>query len=217
MRECAWCGELFEVKSLFSRDKYCDEHKKEAQKSKTLKRYVKYYKKNKQHEIMRTLGTVTNSPHLKICDYLTYLGVKIPFSEFVEEQRIIKNIKKGNNTVSTIYKGKKTNNNIWIDNCKTIEYGEPVPIGIQQTHNYATFDDYYTTAKHHLLSDRGSCPECGCKEHYKTEIDISCSECGLILETNPKLMGWTHKDIIDADITGTTTQDVAWNKYWRGE
>lgn len=217
MRKCAWCGEDFPVKSLFSRDKYCDLHKKEAAKSKTLKRYVKYYKRNKRHEVMRTVGTITNSPHPRIGAGIYYLGVKIPFSEFVEEQRIITNMKKGNNSVSTIYKGKKTNNNVWIDNCKTLEYGEPQPTGIQNTHNYATLDDYYHTAKYYLLKNKGTCPQCGCKDHYKTDIDVSCAECGLILESNTNLMGWTHKDVTDSQVFETTVQEVAWNKYWIGE
>lgn len=201
MRKCAWCGEDFPVKSLFSRDKYCDLHKKEAQKSKTLRRRVKYYKQNKRREILRQIGTTTIGVKPNICSPLFYLGVKIPFSEFVEEQLLIQKERKRNNSVTTIYKGKKTNNNVWIDNCKTLEYGEPQPTGIQNTHNYATLDDYYHTAKYYLLKDRGECPECGCKEHYKTDIDVSCAECGLILESNTNLMGATDVDVVDSENT----------------
>lgn len=82
-----------------------------------------------------------------------------------------------------------------------MEYGEPQPCGIQRTHNYASFDDYYHTAKHHLLSDRGKCPECGCPDHYKTDIDVSCAYCGLILETDPNKMGFTDVDVVDSENT----------------
>jgi len=188
-------------------------------KSRKLKDKVAYYKRNKKKEIMRTIGTTTNSPHVRLCDCLTYLGVKIPFSEFVEEQRIVQNIARGNNGVRTIYKKGITNNNVWIDNSCHLEYGEPQPSGIQKTHNYASFDDYYLNAKHYLLKDRGSCPDCGCKEHYKTDKDISCSMCGLVLEVRTNLMAWTHQDIIDSEQTKNSlnqlsVQDVAWNKYW---
>lgn len=98
-----------------------------------------------------------------------------------------------------------------------MEYGEPQPCGIQRTHNYASFDDYYHTAKHYLLTGRRECPECGCKEHYKTDIDVSCAHCGLLLESTTNIMGWTERDVVDSEITKTSIQDVAWNKYWRGE
>jgi hypothetical protein len=77
-----------------------------------------------------------------------------------------------------------------------MEYGEPQPCGIQRTHNYASFDDYYHTAKHYLLTGRRECPECGCKEHYKTDIDVSCAHCGLLLESTTNIMGWTERDVV---------------------
>ena len=155
-RVCAWdnCDKEFDVKSLFSREKYCDEHKKEAQKSNALKRRINYYKRNKKREILSRLGTGNEGGHPNLIQPLTYLGFNIPYTEFIKEQQVIKNLLRYNNSVTVIYKGKKTNNNVWIDNCKTMEYGENQPIGIQQTHNYATFDDYYHTAKHYLLKDR---------------------------------------------------------------
>jgi len=186
-------------------------------KSKTLKRRINYYKRNKQHEILKQIGTTTMSVNPQLCEPLTYLGADIPNTEFVEEQLLIHKEVKRNNGVTTIYKGKQTNNNIWIDNSQTLEYGETQPCGIQNTHNYATFDDYYNTAKHHLLSDRGKCPECGCPDHYKSDKDVACAFCGLILETNPKLMGWTNKDVYDSQVLNMTTQEVAWDKYWKGE
>jgi hypothetical protein len=216
-RECQWCGKEFEVKSLFSRDKYCDEHKKEAAKSNVLKAKVAYYKRNKRAINIKMLGTTSIGVNPSLCEPLFYLGVKIPFSEFAKEQILIQKECKRNNGIPTIYKKGITNNNVWIDNSHTLEYGEPQPSGIQNTHKYATFDDYYHTAKHHLLSDRGKCPECGCPDHYKTDKDVSCAFCGLILETNPKLMGWTDKDISESQITKTTVQSIAWNKYWVGK
>lgn len=100
-----------------------------------------------------------------------------------------------------------------------MEYGESQPIGIQQTHNYATFDDYYLNAKHYLLQDRGKCPHCGCKEHYKSDIDVCCADCGLVLEIQTKIMGWTNVDVRESEISQRTieplsVQDIAWNKYW---
>ena len=53
MRKCAWCGELLQVKSLFSRDKYCDEHKKEARLERNRLRRRKYYQRNKESEKQR--------------------------------------------------------------------------------------------------------------------------------------------------------------------
>lgn len=49
-RVCAWdnCDKEFDVKSLFSREKYCDEHKKEAQKSNVLKAKRRYDSKNRE-------------------------------------------------------------------------------------------------------------------------------------------------------------------------
>lgn len=204
---------------MFSREKYCDEHKKEAQKSNALKRRINYYKRNKKREILSRLGTGNEGGHPNLIQPLTYLGFNIPYTEFIKEQQVIKNLLKYNNSVTVIYKGKKTNNNIWIDNCKTMEYGENQPIGIQQTHNYATFDDYYHTAKHYLLKDRGECPHCGCKDHYKSKIDVSCAMCGLVLEVNTKLMAWTNVDVRESEISKRTreplsVQDVAWSKYW---
>jgi len=220
-RVCAWdnCDKEFDVKSLFSREKYCDEHKKEAQKSNALKRRINYYKRNKKREILSRLGTGNEGGHPNLIQPLTYLGFNIPYTEFIKEQQVIKNLLKYNNSVTVIYKGKKTNNNVWIDNCKTMEYGENQPIGIQQTHNYATFDDYYHTAKHYLLKDRGECPHCGCKDHYKSKIDVSCAMCGLVLEVNTKLMAWTNVDVRESEISKRTreplsVQDVAWSKYW---
>jgi len=207
------------VKSLFSRDKYCDKHKKEAQKSRKLKDRVNYYKRNKKHEMLKQLGTTTMSVNPNLSEPLFYLGVKIPYSEFVKEQMLIHKESKRNNGVTTIYKKGITNNNVWIDNSCHMEYGEPQPSGIQQTHNYASFDDYYLNAKYYLLKDRGSCPDCGCKEHYKSDKDICCSDCGLVLEVTSNLMSWTHQDIIDSEKTKKslnplTVQDVAWNKFW---
>lgn len=190
MRKCAWCGEDFPVKSLFSRDKYCDLHKKEAQKSKTLRRRVKYYKQNKRREILRQIGTTTIGVKPNICSPLFYLGVKIPFSEFVEEQLLIQKERKRNNSVTTIYKGKKTNNNVWIDNCKTLEYGEPQPTGIQNTHNYATLDDYYQFSISLFLTETPPCPECGAKTQCKDlkRADTCCTnqKCGLVIKA-PRL------------------------------
>ncbi len=164
----------------------------------------KYYKKNKKKSILSQIGTTTLSKH--------------PNTDFEREKTIIQNEKK-RTFHTTTYKGKKTNNNIWIDNCKTMEYGENQPIGIQQTHNYATFDDYYHTSKHYLLKERGSCPDCGCKEHYKSDIDVCCAECGLVLEVQTKIMAWTNIDVRDSEISQRTieplsVQDIAWNKYW---
>lgn len=195
MRKCAWCGEDFPVKSLFSRDKYCDLHKKEAKLERD--RLKKRDKKNKS-KIMMRVGTDTTSPHLRLIKPVTYLGCDIPFTEFIQEQKVIQNLKKHNN------RGSINSKNKWLDhdtNYGKIEYGETQPCGILNTHNYATLDDYYHTAKHYLLKDRGECPECGCKEHYKTDIDVSCAECGLILESNTNLMGATDVDVVDSENT----------------
>jgi hypothetical protein len=184
-----------------------------------LKDRINHYKRNKKAVNVKELGTISLGQHARLCMPLFYLGVKIPFTEFIDEQKVIKNNCVNNNGVTGIYKGRKTNNNIWIDNCKTMEYGESQPIGIQNTHKYATFDDYYHTAKHYLLKDRGECPHCGCKDHYKSKIDVSCAMCGLVLEVNTKLMAWTNVDVRESEISKRTSeplsvQDVAWSKYW---
>jgi hypothetical protein len=224
IRKCAWCGEDFEVKSLFSRDKYCDKHKKEAQKSRKLKDRINHYKRNKKEVNVKELGTISLGQHARINHPVCYLGFSIPFSEFIDEQKVIKNNSINNNGVTGIYKGEKTNNYVWIDNCETMEYGEPQPSGIQNTHKYATFDDYYYTAKHYLLKERGRCPnpECESTEHYKSDKDICCAGCGWVLEVTTNIMSWTHQDVIDSEVTKKTqnpltVQNIAWDKYWKEE
>lgn len=198
-RECAWCGELFPVKSLFSRDKYCDKHKKEAMKSRKLKDRIRHYKRYKHIKEVNELGTGGLGKSLKICEPLFYLGVKIPFSEFVEEQRVIKNNCNNNNGVTRIYKGRKTNNNIWIDNCKTMEYGESQPIGIQNTHKYATFDDYYYFSISLFLDETPPCPECGattqCKDLKRLDVCCTNSKCGLVIKAPILHNGFTLPEL----------------------
>lgn len=181
MRKCAWCGDMFPVKSLFSRDKYCDEHKKEAMKSKTLKRRINYYKRNKMKEQMRP-GTGNEGPHPNLTNPQTYLGVNIPFTIFIREGEIIKNLLKSNNGVTVVYKGKysyakKTTKLTAID--------KPVgQYGIQLTHNFATLNDYHKEGLNLILKQQTKkCPDCNQTETTKDQrhAEIQCSNCGLVL------------------------------------
>jgi len=190
IRTCEWCGDEFIVKSAFSQDKYCsDEHKKEAKKDKTNQRVRKYRKQNKLKDNLRTVGTTTISPHPMINSVMkmscTYLGVYIPYLEFYEEQKLIQNERLRNTSVSTSSKGKR-NNNFWIDYTGTMEYGSKQPIGIQITHNYANFNDYFNMAVSYWMETSSKCPECGSTHHLRdvSRAEISC-ECGLLLAGPP--------------------------------
>lgn len=202
-RKCAWCGEEFEVKSLFSNDKYCDEHKKEAKREKTFNRVRSHYKRFKHSVDINKLGTDNTGPH-PIIDFgiarkYTYLGCYIPGIEFWREGNVIQKLLKSNKGVSVIYKGEKTNSNVWIDYQGQAEYGEPAPLGIQRTHNYASFDDYVNTSLGYLMQFRPPCPECGCRTHYREvkRATISCHECGLLLSGPPSLGRFSYPDYID--------------------
>lgn len=52
-RICQWCGEEFTVKSLFSRDKYCNLHKVDAKREKNRLIQKRYYQRNKESEKQR--------------------------------------------------------------------------------------------------------------------------------------------------------------------
>jgi hypothetical protein len=197
-KTCRWCKRPFPTH--IPNELYCsDEHREEAIKESKRKYKHEYDKKYAKSIEIERLGTDNTTKH--------------PNPNFDRESEIITKLKE--ETFSTV-----SNKGRWIDHDGSfgrIEYGETEPCGIQITHNYASFDDYYHTAKHHLLSDRGKCPECGCPDHYKSDKDVACAFCGLILETNPKLMGFTSKDVYDSQVLNMTTQEVAWDKYWKGE
>lgn len=151
-------------------------------KSKTLKRRINYYKRNKQHEILKQIGTTTMSVNPQLCEPLTYLGADIPNTEFVEEQLLIHKEVKRNNGVTTVYKGKysyakKTTKLMAID--------KPVgQYGIQLTHNFATLNDYHKEGLNLILKQqKKKCPDCNQTETHKDQrhAEIQCSNCGLVL------------------------------------
>lgn len=151
-------------------------------KSKTLKRRINYYKRNKQHEILKQIGTTTMSVNPQLCEPLTYLGADIPNTEFVEEQLLIHKEVKRNNGVTTVYKGKysyakKTTKLTAID--------KPVgQYGIQLTHNFATLNDYHKEGLNLILKHQTKkCPDCNQTETTKDQrhAEIQCSNCGLVL------------------------------------
>ena len=96
-----------------------------------------------------------------------------------------------------------------------MEYDRPAPLGIQNTHNFATFDDYVNTSITYKLQNRPDCPECGCNVHIKDlkHVNICCSQCGLVLEPGEGLMSWTATDTMYAK-SSKDLQDIAWKQYW---
>lgn len=190
-------------------------HKNEAKLERDRKKKAKKYKENKHRLNVEQLGTNSLGKHLRLVVPLSYLGVGIPFTEFIQETKVIQKQLSRNKGGKGKYEVK------WIDydyKPTSLEYDKPKPTGTQITHNYASFDDYYKNAKeYHLTVDSGRCKECGSNDQYKTDNDVCCAWCGLVLESNPKLMGFTSKDVYDSQVLNMTTQEVAWDKYWKGE
>lgn len=181
-KTCRWCKNPFTTH--IPNELYCStEHRQEAIKESKRKHRNKIYKNNKKTSILSQIGTTTLSTH--------------PNPDSEREIEIIQ--KEMKRTFSTTSSKKGIKNNQWIDHQGEMEYGEIPPCGVLNTHNYASFDDYYQTAKHHLLTSKGKCPECGCPDHYKTDMDVSCAFCGLVLEGNPNLMGATVNDVVDSE------------------
>ena len=198
LKKCRWCKKEFETE--IPNKLYCnDEHRIEANKESSRKSTRKYYKNNKLSQILRVVGTTTISPH--------------PKPDFEDEYIAIqKEIKK--TFVSTSSKGRQ-HNNTWIDYEGQMEYGHIQPLGIQNTHNFANFDDYVNTSITYKLQNRPECPECGCTIHIKNikHVNIACSECGLVLEGGEGLMATTKQDKINAT-NMKDLQDIGWKQYW---
>ena len=121
----------------------------------------KFYYKHKD-VLPSQLGTTTMSKH--------------PNPDFKLEQQLIQNEK--NRTCITT-NSKRRIDNTWIDYKGQMEYGEGQPLGIQQTHKDATFDDYVYTGRYYAMKGRSPCPECQSTEAVKDEKHclISCKDC----------------------------------------
>jgi hypothetical protein len=161
---CNWCGEEFEVN--YGNEKYCcDKHRKEAWLESDRKRRRKYYKNNKKRVILSQIGTTTMSPHRNL--------------NFAREIEIVRNEKK-KIFVTTVYKGKNNYFKGRIRFTQFIPKTDEVQLGTQQTHNYATFDDYVNNSVEYWMTNMGPCPECESKKRLKdlSRCDVSC-ECGL--------------------------------------
>lgn len=153
-------------------------------KSKTLKRRINYYKRNKQHEILKQIGTTTMSVNPQLCEPLTYLGADIPNTEFVEEQLLIHKEVKRNNGVTTVYKGKNSYAKGRMKFTHINPKIENYQIGIQITHNYANFNDYSSEFTKTVFKQKTrKCPDCNQTETTKDQrhAEIQCSNCGLVL------------------------------------
>ena len=209
LKICRWCGIEFEAK--YNREMYCDEHKEIAKKDKTAKRRLEYYKRNKRKITTEQLGTGSLGPHLIKNQIVTYLGGNIPFTDFIDEGKLIHKNSCNSQSVTRISKS----NNTFIDYSGTIEYGTTQPLGLQNTHKGATFDDYVNMDITYKLQNRPECPECGSTIHIKNlkHINISCAECGLVLESGEGLMATTHTDKINST-NQRDLQDIGWKMYW---
>jgi len=187
LRECR--GDKEDCKKLFfttqSNKQYCDSKcRYNSILESNRKSRKKYYKRNKKKSILSQIGTTTLSKH--------------PNPDFEREKTIVENEKK-RTFHTTKYKKGLTNNYAWIDNCKTMEYGENQPIGIQQTHNYASFDDYYQFSISLFLSETPPCPECGattqCKDLKRLDVCCTNPKCGLVIKAPILHNGFTLPEL----------------------
>ena len=205
-KQCLWCKEEFEATRNM---KYCNKHKEAAKREKRRERDRRYYQKNKYKKIVEQKGTTSLGPHMKLIKPITYLGSNIPFTEFLHEYKVIKN--NSSKRVGRISKGKQHR---WYDNTN-LEYGEPAPIGIMNTHNYATYQDYHTFSVTIQLRNRKPCTECTDNNQVRDlkRAETTCKHCGLVLENTSALMSWTAEDTSHAKGT-KDLQDIAWQRYW---
>lgn len=176
-KTCEWCNTPFDPTHW--NQIYCEDHREEAKKEKTRLRRRAYYQRNRKAQILSQVGTITMGPH--------------PNPDPVRELEIVeKELKKI--SVTTVYKGKTsynkglttfTTSNFYKEGV-VLEYGDLPPLGIQLTHNYATFDDYVATSVSIWMTSQGPCPECESGRHLKdfSRCETAC-ECGLLLYGAP--------------------------------
>lgn len=168
-RKCEYCGGEFEVKSAFSKTKYCELHR-EAGRAEKIREYKRRsYQRYKKRRNIESLGTINLGPHA--------------LEDPLQEEKVIKKLLPGNKVIPTNIKGKQYNYNI---STNSHEYGDPTPTGIMNTHKGATFDDYSNNAVTYWMEVTGKCPECGSTRRLKdrTRSETAC-KCGLILNAAP--------------------------------
>jgi DNA-directed RNA polymerase subunit RPC12/RpoP len=178
-KKCEWCGELFEVKSLFSNDKYCNEHKKEAHKENVRKARNVHYMAYKKVSILSQLGTTTMSKH--------------PDPDFEEEHKLIQKEIKRNKGITTVYKGKRTYNKGFTIFTQFPKIND-THLGTLITHNYATFTDYSNQHTQNLFNQHITrCLECKSNfiEKDNKHATVNCVDCGLVL-LGPPIDGITY-------------------------
>ena len=163
VKYCEMCSTpLWSITS--NRQKYCLPCKEEA----GILRYRRY---NKKRSKVGQIGTTTMGQH--------------PNPDFEIEAELVWKEKERILNVVTSYKYKGT---IWKDNKNfgIVEYGSSQPLGIQQTHPQASFDDYVQTSVSIWMTSQGPCPECESGKHLKDFSRCECAcECGLLLYGAP--------------------------------
>jgi hypothetical protein len=168
-KTCEWCNTPFDPTHW--NQIYCVDHREEAKKEKDRLRQREYYKRNRKAQILRQLGTTTMSPHPN----------PDPERELQIVEKEVRRI-----SVRTNSKKGKAKINVDYHEPKVLEYGDLTPMGIQVTHNYATFDDYVNTSVSIWMTSQGPCPECESGKHLKdfSRCETAC-ECGLLLYGAP--------------------------------
>ena len=166
---CRWCKKEFETN--IPNKWYCsDKHKLEARRE--TKR--KSQQKIRDNDISLPLGTTILKGKPVIGTKVYYLGAPIPFSEFMNECRAVRNAK--NEIVSTLIGRKK--NNIWVEygTYGKIDHGAPT-----STSQYRLNSDFNLSVNYWMETTQ-KCPECEDTEHLRdvSRAEIACS-CGLTL------------------------------------
>lgn len=207
LRKCRWCKKEFfdhQPNKL-----YCSaQHQYWALRNNKNKYDRNYYRKKKKELILQRKGTVDlkkreNQP-------VTYLGVNIPGSEWVDEILEVEKLKK--QTFSgTIYRGKKK---------------DPQTEGSSPSHQYITLDDLYHFSISYLKEKNIKCQECGSRTNEITHGLVICRRCGIILRAPPVHPGYIVDDTLPKWKVAPTVQDIsqtntskeahelAFSQYW---
>jgi len=168
-KTCDWCGIPFDPTHW--NQEYCVDHREEAKKKTSRKTSRDYYNRNKKSQILRQIGTTTMGPHPNPDE-----GREL---EIVEKElaRI---------SVRTVYKGKQQYSKGRTVFTQLVISADEIQLGTQQTHNYASFDDYVETSVSYWMTSQGPCPECESGKHLKDFSRCECAcECGLLLYGAP--------------------------------
>lgn len=191
LRTCRWCKKFFydhKPNKLYCSSK----HQYWALRNSKNKYDRNYYRKRKKELILQCKGTVRSRK--KVNRPLTYLGVVIPGSEWIDEMLEVEKMKK--KTFSgRIYRGKKND---------TPNSG----VSSLQSHQYITLDDLYEFSISYLKEQNIKCPECSDRTNEISHGLAICRGCGLILKAPPVHPGFEVDDLVPEWKMAPTVQDL---------